>query len=141
MATINASITIASDITSNPITISKSMVLKKFQSNVGLEETTGLQAKKFTATTAVKIIDHADGTPAKSNKVYIRNTGTNNEHFFYVSLNASAAAADTTETIGKLYAGDWMLMPWTATNATSHDIFVAPSTTAAMTLEFMLFQE
>ena len=53
MATTKASITINSDITSNPITITKEMVMHKFQSNVGIEETTGLQAKKFTATTAV----------------------------------------------------------------------------------------
>jgi len=141
MATTNASITISSDITTNPITISKSMVMHKFQSNVGVEETTGLQAKKFAATTAVVIVSNTEGTAAKSSKVYIRNTGTSNEDFFYVAFNASAAAADTTETIGKLYGGDWMLFPWAATAATSHDITVAPSTTDAMTLEFMVFQE
>jgi len=58
-----------------------------------------------------------------------------------VALNASAAAAATAETIGKLYGGDWMLFPWAATAATSHDITVAPSTTDEMTLEFMVFQE
>jgi len=141
MATTNASITISSDITTNPITISKSMVMHKFKSNVGLEETTGLQAKKFAAQTAVVIVENTEGTAAKASKVYIRNTGTSNEDFFYVALNASAAAAATTETIGKLYGGDWMLFPWAATAATSHDITVAPSTTDAMTLEFMVFQE
>jgi len=141
MATTNASITISSDITTNPITISKSMAMHKFQSNVGLEETTGLQAKKFAATTAVTIVANTEGTAAKASKVYIRNTGTNNEHFFYVALNTNAAADDTTETIGKLYAGDWMLMPWAATAAVTHNITVAPSTTDAMTLEFMVFQE
>ena len=141
MATTNASITISSDITTNPITISKSMVMHKFQSNVGLEETTGLQAKKFAAQTAVVIVKNTEGTAGKASKVYIRNTGTSNEDFFYVAFNASAAAAATTETIGKLYGGDWMLFPWAATAATSHDITVAPSTTDEMTLEFMVFQE
>ena len=141
MATTNASITISSDITTNPITISKSMVMHKFQSNVGLEETTGLQAKKFAATTAVTIVANTEGTAGKASKVYIRNTGTSNENFFYVALNTNAAADDTTETIGKLYGGDWMLMPWAATAAVTHNITVAPSTTDAMTLEFMVFQE
>jgi len=141
MATTNASITISSDITTNPITISKSMAMHKFQTNVGLEETTGLQAKKFAATTAVVIVENTEGTAGKASKVYIRNTGTSNEDFFYVAFNASAAAAATTETIGKLYGGDWMLFPWAATAATSHDITVAPSTTDEMTLEFMVFQE
>ena len=141
MATTKASITINSDITSNPITITKEMVMHKFQSNVGIEETTGLQAKKFTAETAVVIVENTEGTAGKASKVYIRNTGSSPKDFFYVTLNASAAAVDTTETIGKLYGGNWMLFPWAATAATSHDIIVAPSTTDAMTLEFMVFQE
>ena len=126
MATINASITINSDITSYPISISKTMLLKKFTSTDGIEETTGLRSKKFAATTAVVIISNTEGTADK---------------FFYIALNASAAASDTTETIGKLYGGDWMLIPWVATAATTHDITVAPSTTDAMTLEYMVFQE
>jgi len=146
MATTDASITIDSDITGTPITITASMKLKKFQSNVGIEETTGLRSKKFTATTAVEIVANTEGTAAKASKVYIRNTGDDPAQFFYVALNNSAAAADTTETIGKLYGGpagtgDWMLMPWAATAATTHDIVVAPSTTNLMTLEYMVFQE
>ena len=141
MATINASITINSDITSYPISISKTMLLKKFTSTDGIEETTGLRSKKFAATTAVVIISNTEGTADKASKVYIRNTGSSSAEFFYIALNASAAASDTTETIGKLYGGDWMLIPWVATAATSHDITVAPSTTDAMTLEYMVFQE
>ena len=141
MATTNASITISSDITSSPISISKQMVLKKFQSTDGIDETTGLRSKKFAATTAVVIVSNTEGTADKASKVYIRNTGSSSAEFFYIALNASAAASDTTETIGKLYGGDWMLIPWVATAATSHDITVAPSTTDAMTLEYMVFQE
>jgi len=141
MATTRASIAIQSDILTYPTQINKQMFLKKFQSNVGLEETTGLQAKKFTAETAVVIVPNTEGTAGKASKVYIRNTGSSDEDFFYVALNASAAAAATTETIGKLYGGGWMLFPWAATAATSHDITVVPSTTDAMTLEFMVFQE
>ena len=141
MATTNATITINSDITGSPISISKTMVLKKFQSTDGIEETTGLRSKKFNATTAVEIVGNAEGTAGKASKVYIRNTGSDSAEFFYVALNNNAAGATTTETIGKLYAGDWMLIPWIATAATTHDICVAPSTTDEMTLEYMVFQE
>ena len=141
MATTNATITINSDITSSPLSISKTMVLKKFQSTDGIDETTGLQTKKFAATTAVEIIANTEGTADKASKVYIRNTGSDSAEFFYIALNNSAAASDSTETIGKLYAGDWMFIPWKATAATTHDIVVAPSTTDAMTLEYMVFQE
>ena len=141
MATTNATISISSDIMSYPTSINKTMTMKKFQTAVGLEETTGLSTKKFAATTAVEIIGNAEGTADKASKVYIRNTGSSRDNFFYVALNNSAAASDTTETIGKLYGGDWMLIPWIATASTTHDIVVAPNTADEMTLEYMVFIE
>lgn len=144
MATINATISVSSDITSYPISINSSMVMNKFQSCHGLEETGGMNVKKFNATTAVVIIDDTEGTAGKASKVYIRNTGSSKTNFFYVTLgnaDSAAAASDTTETIGKLYGGDWMLVPWIATAGTTHSFIVAPSTTEEMTLEWMVFQE
>ena len=141
MATINATISVSSNIMSYPVSINKTMRMKKFQSSEGLEETSGLNFKTFNATTAVEIVSNADGTADKASKVYIRNTGSSKTNFFYVALNNSAAASDSTETIGKLYGGDWMLIPWIATAATTHDICVAPSTTDEMTLEWMVFVE
>ena len=141
MSTTNATITINSDIMSYSGNVSTTMEMKKFGSTAGIEETTGLQVKKFNDTAAVKIVDNTEGTAGKGSKVYIRNTGSSSTHFFYVALNASAAASDTAQTIGKLYGGDWMLIPWIATAATTHDIHVAPSTTSTMTLEYMVFQE
>ena len=142
MATTNASINIRSNITSNPITISKTMTMKKFQSSIGLEETSGLRFKKFADTAAVVVIEQDEFTSTKGCKVYMRNTGTNPAEFFYVAKHASAAAADTDAgasgiIIGKLYAGDWMLIPYLA----DVNITVAPSTTNNMTLEYMVFAE
>ena len=141
MATINATISVNSDIMSYPININTSMVMNKFQSCHGLEETSGMNVKKFNAVTAVKIIDNTEGTAGKASKVYIRNTGSSKTNFFYVAMANGVAASDSEETIGKLYGGDWMLIPWRATAATSHDICVEPNTTGEMTLEWMVFQE
>ena len=142
MATINATATITSEISSYPITISGEMTMTKSANPaVGLEETTGLRTKKFTTKTAAVIVEHDELTDDMAHKVYIRNASANRANFFYVAYNASAAAAAEAETIGKLYGGDWMLMPWIATAATTHDIHVAPSTTSTMTLEYMVFQE
>jgi len=141
MATTNATITINSDIMSYSGDVSTTMTMKKFGSTVGIEETTGLQVKKFNAQTAVKIVDHTEGTAGKGSKVYIRNTGSSTTDFFYVALDEDDAAQATTETIGKLFGGDWMLMPWIATANVTHNIVVAPSTTSTMTLEYMVFQE
>jgi len=138
MATTNARISISSDITTYGISISKTMTLKKLQTNIGLDETSGLRTKKFAAEDAVVIIEQDEFTSTKASKVYIRNTGTNPAEFFYVAKHASAAAAATdAETIGKLYGGDWMLIPYLA----DVNITVAPSTTNNMTLEYMVFAE
>jgi len=151
MATINATISVNSDIMSYPININTSMVMNKFQSCHGLEETSGMNVKKFNAKTTTVIIDDTEGTAGKASKVYMRNTGSSKTNFFYITLfNADAdytsdtsndISATTTETIGKLYGGDWMLIPWIATAGVTHSFVVAPSTTEEMTLEWMVFQE
>ena len=138
MATINASVTISSDIPGNPISISKTMSMTKSANpSVGLEETTGLRTKKFTATTAAVIVEADELTDDTAHKVYIRNASTNRANFFYVAYNASAAAAATAETIGKLYGGDWMLFPYNG----STNITVASSTTDTQFLEYMVIAD
>ena len=138
MATINATINLSSDIMSYPTSISKSMTMKKAGSCHGLEETTGLRTKKFAAvTTAAVIVEHDELTDDKAHKVYIRNTSSSKENFFYVAYNASAAAATTAETIGKLYGGDWMLMPYDG----NVNITVASDGGIEQTLEYMVFAD
>ena len=139
MATINASVTINSDIASYPVTISSEMTMTKSANpSVGLEETTGLRTKKFTSTTAAVIVEADELTDDTAHKLYVRNASTNRANFFYVAYNASAAAAGTAETIGKLYGGDWMLMPYNG----STNITVASSTsTETQYLEYMVFAD
>ena len=138
MATINATISVNSDIMSYPVNISKQMTMKKLGSSAGLEETSGLRTKKFTATDAIVVIEEDEFTNTKASKVYMRNTGSSKSDFFYVAKHASAAASDTAAvTIGKLYGGDWMLIPYLA----DVNITVAPSTAETMTLEYMVFVE
>ena len=139
MATINASVTISSDISSYPMSISKTMTMTKSANpSVGLEETTGLRTKRFTNTTAAVIAEHDELTDDRAHKIYIRNASTSRSNFFYVAYNASAAAAGTAETIGKLYGGDWMLMPYDG----NVNITVASSTTTEVQfLEYMVFAD
>ena len=139
MATTTATITVNSDILSYPITINKSMTMMTASNRtIGLDETTGLRTKKFTATTAAVIVEHDELTDDKAHKLYIRNASTSKTNFFYVAYNASAAAADTAETIGKLHGGDWMLMPYDG----NVNITVASSTaTETQYLEYMVFAD
>ena len=137
MATINATVSINCGAMTYPININKTMVMKKLGLSTGLENTDGLSSKKFVSVSYVKIIESDDSTASKASKVYIRNTGSSKSDYFYVAINASAAAADTAETIGRLYGGDWMLIPYEG----AIDIGVAPSTVEPMTLEYCMFYE
>ena len=56
MATINATISINSDISSYPTRINKTMTMTKAGSCNGLEETTGLRSKKLLLTKRAKCI-------------------------------------------------------------------------------------
>ena len=139
MATIDATATITSEIASYPITIIGEMTMTKSANpSVGLEETTGLRTKKFTTETAAVIVEHDELTDDMAHKVYIRNASASRANYFYVAYNASAAAAATAETIGKLYGGDWMLMPYNG----NVNITVASSTaTETQMLEYMVFAD
>jgi len=140
MATINATVTIGSDIISG-VNISNTMTMTKAGTNNGLDSTTGLNVKTVQTTTAFKLFGNAEATTLKASKVYIRNTGSSATDFFYIGFGEDLAAA-TIETIGRLYGSDWMLIPWDAVAATTHDIYAKASTAeSAMTLEFIAFTE
>ena len=138
MATTTATINVSSDTLAYPVSINKSMTMKKLASCNGLDETTGMRTKKFGAvTTAAVIVEHDELTDDKAHKVYIRNTSSNKAGFFYVAYNASAAAATTTEVIGKLYGGDWMLFPYNGNT----NITVASDGAEEQILEYMVFAD
>jgi len=140
MATINATVTIGSDIMSG-VSISNTMTMTKAGTNNGLDSTTGLNVKTVQTETAFKLFGNAEATTLKASKVYIRNTGSSATDFFYIGFGEDLAAA-TIETIGRLYGNDWMLIPWDAVAATTHDIYAKSSTAeSAMTLEFIAFTE
>ena len=137
MATTNATISISSNISSYNTSINSSMTMKKAGSCHGLDETLGLRTKKFNSTTAAEIATLGDLTNDGAHKIYIKNASTSKENFFYVAYHATAAGAATDQTIGKLYGGDWMLMPYNG----STDINVASSTTDIQYLEYMVFAD
>ena len=140
MATI-ATISISSDIAPGFGGISNTMTLTKAGALTDIEETIGFSRRKLAATTAVVLELAADATASGANKIYIRNTGSNKAEHVKISLNVSASADDTVQVIGRLYGGDWMLIPWEA-NGTGHNVVAAPSTAAEVTtIEYMTFHQ
>jgi len=136
MATTTATLSVSSNVMSYPTVINKSMKMMKFQSCHGLEETSGLRTKKFTATAAAVVVEQDEFEATKAAKVYMRNTSSDKAHFFYVAKHASAAASGTAAvTLGRLHGGDWMLIPYLA----DVNITVASSSTDPVVLEYIVF--
>ena len=143
MAT-TATVTLNSDISSGFGGITKTMTLTNAGTNNDITETTGFSRRKLAATTAVDLITMAnelvepkDNTAAK---VYIKNIGNNGtfDKSQYVTISIGDTGG-TTQEIGRLYGGDWLMMPVTVVD--DMDIVAAPSTNDAVVLEYTMFFE
>lgn len=139
MATTTAAIAVSSDIMSYPTNINTSTQLSKAGSCTGIVETTGLARAKFETTAATDLItyDNVIGiTNGNAAKVYIKNTSSSSTQYAQVSIGNTAT---TPVEVGRLYGGDWMFFPWLG--GSDEDIVIAPSTTEAVVLEYMVFFE
>lgn len=132
MATTTASVTISSgDLTGDALSLSSTSTLTKAGSATGLDQTTGVARKFFaTAQTAYNLIAAADYTADKAHKVYIKNTSTSNSEFVTVELGA------TNVSLGRLYGGDWMFIPYDGNS----DIDIDTSD-VNMTVEYLVIYE
>ena len=135
MAT-TASITLASDVSGDPVNVSKQATFFKSGSTNDLDQTNGLNRVHLRSVTNKTLLAaNAEGNDLAA-KVYIINKATDSTTYLTVTINA--------QTIGKLYAGDWMLMPWSQTD-TSASIEVAAtnwtSSKGDIPVEYALFHE
>jgi len=155
MATINATLSVTSDINSSGLSIRDTMTMTKADTTTGLEKTTGLARRFFTSTNQVDLLTAtsgiADDVPADkySAKLYIKNVGSDSSEYFIIGKGTKSGSATETEIgsdgtayyrIGRLYAGEWMLIPWDAVVATG-DITIQPSVATEMIAEYMVFFE
>ena len=88
-------------------------------------------------TMANELVEPSDNTAAK---VYIKNIGNNGviDKSSYVKILIGATGG-TTQEIGRLYGGDWLMMPVTVVD--DMDIVAHPETDNAVVLEYTLFFE
>ena len=136
MAT-TATITLTSaDIAGDPVNVSKTMTCTKAGTTTNLDQSTGLNRVHLRSTTnKVLLAANAEGNNLAA-KVYLINKATDSTLYITVTINA--------QTIGKLYAGDWMFIPWSQTD-TSASLKVAATNHTASTgdvpVEYALFHE
>ena len=136
MAT-TATITLTSaDIAGDPVNVSKTTTCTKAGATTDLDQTTGLSRVHLRSTTnKVLLAANAEGDNLAA-KVYIINKATDPTLYCTITINA--------QTIGKLYAGDWMFIPWSQTD-TSANIEIAATNWTASTgdipVEYAVFHE
>ena len=135
MATTTCTLTLNSDMLSSPINISASSTITKAELTTGLEllemgrgtiaESDGSKTAEFGLPTALG----AD----KAAKLFFVNKAT--DPTFYIDIDLH----DTN--VGRLYAGDWMFIPWGMNDIASEFVIEAEPAGAVCPYEFALFQE
>jgi len=136
MATTTATITLSStDLLSDELALSTTSTLTTAGTATGVTQASGLSRKTTSAASAaaiqaVNLYRAGDYTANGSNKVYIKNTSTTAAEYFTVHVDQ--------EELGRLYAGDWMFMPWNATSGTKavFTVTIAATWAAGDTWEF-----
>ena len=132
MATTTASLTLSSsDLFDDNLSISNTSTLYKAGTTIGLDQTTGLSKTYVTATQqfdpfpVVKGATNAD----ENGRVYIANLSEEITEYIIVTIGDLV--------IGRLYAGDFMWMPWSPKLQHVNDIEITPSVATGMWIEFM----
>ena len=138
MAT-TATVSISSDIAPGFGGISESMTLTQAGTVIDIDSTTGFQIRKLSATGAVDLITMAselvEPKDSVAAKIYIRNIGYKG----VIDKSIGVTIGIKAEPIGKLYGGDWMVMPLTCID--TDDITVNPETNDTVVIEYVLFYE
>jgi len=132
MATTTATVSInSSDLTDDTLSINVSKQCYKAGTTLGLDQTTGLNRLYVTAVTQFDPFPVVKGATnaAENGKVYIANLSTTDTEYIIVGIGDLV--------IGRLYAGDWMWMPWSPQAQHVSDIEITPSVATGMHVEFM----
>ena len=139
MAT-TCTISISSDIAPGFGGISESMTLTQAGTVTDIDSTTGFQIRKLSATGAVDLVTMAseliEPKDSVASKIYIRNIGDGKGN---IDKSVGVTIGIKSEPVGKLFGGDWMMMPLTCIDA--DDVTATPATDDIVVLEFVMFYE
>jgi hypothetical protein len=130
MATTTATLTLSSaDLSGDALALSNTATLTKAGTLTGLDQTTGVARKTYTTTSIQTLVNKADFADDKAHKVYIKNTSNVATENLIVTIES--------QLLGRLYAGDFMFIPFNG----DQDIKITPSVATAMTVEFLVIYE
>ena len=130
MATTTATLTLSSaDLTGDALSLSTTATLTKAGTVTGLDQFTGVARKTFSSTSIATLVAKGDYTDDRAHKVYIKNTSAVATENLVVTIEA--------QLLGRLYAGDWALIPFNG----DQDIKITPSVATDMVVEYAVFYE
>ena len=143
MATTTASLTISSsDLVGDDLSLTTTNTLYKAGTVEGLDQTTGMAKAYLTATTTIDLfpalVETSIAFTGKSSWVYICNKSEDATEYALITIGGI--------NIGRLYAGDFLWMPWDmieSANADNHhgDIELTPSVNTGMWFEWTCINE
>jgi len=112
MATTTAAVTLTSDLLSSNISVSSTTTCMKAGSDsTGLDQLDMGRIEVATGTNFDLLDAENTNNVNKANKVFICNDSEDETYYVVITIDA--------QVIGRLYAGDWMFIPWVAEDATA----------------------
>ena len=112
MATTTAAVTLTSDLLSDNMSVTTSTTCVKGGTTADGLDQMDMGYIEIATGTNFDLLD-ADNAlnKNKANKVYIANESTDETYYVIITIDATV--------VGRLYAGDWMFIPWGAEDATA----------------------
>lgn len=140
MATTTATMTLnSSDILSNVLSLSKTATLyDDGTTSTGLTQCQTGRVNVYVTGGSFDLIDATPNAEDQTQYVYIANKNTTTANYVTISMY--------NEIIGRLYAGDWMFIPWNAydpgdDNTAKNDIEVEAFVGGPQAVEYAVFTE
>ena len=115
MATTTAAVTLSSDLMQDTLSVSTETTLMKAGTTADGLDQVRMGYNKVPTGTSFDLLDATASGADKAAKVLISNDSTDETYYITVVIDAKE--------IGRLYAGDWMFIPWNQDDAT-HDLEV-----------------
>ena len=135
MATTTATITLSSaDLLSDNLSLSSTTTLYDAGTSTGLTQYDMGKVTVPSGDTNLILLDATAAGDDKAARVYIANKNTDETHYVIVSINGT--------TIGRLYSGDWMFMPWSQTDTSADvEIYCPAALSTSCDVEYAVFHE
>ena len=130
MAT-TAAMTLNSDLMTGSLSVSASTTCMKAGTTADGLDQMRMGYNKIPTGTSFNLLDATTAGIDKAAKVYICNESTDETYYVTIVIDA--------KTIGRLYGGDWMFIPWNQDDAT-HDLEVT-ATTGTNNITWICFHE